>query len=176
MNALFDGSSGIQYWITYYGFIVLVLTAAIYDTWKYLIPNLIPGALIILFVTAAALSPSDVAWHEHIGSGAAVLLGGMLLYGLKWLGAGDVKFLSAISLWAGFEHLPMFLGVTFLSGGVLVLVLLGVRRMTMSLLYRTAKDDLKLPRILITGEDVPYGVAVAIGALMTSSSLPIFVT
>ena len=102
----------------FYLYMILLLTAAITDIWKFIIPNLISLAVIALFVALALLQPFPIPWGSHVGAAALFFAGGLLLYRFNILGAGDVKLLTALSLWAGFGHLAdLLLGVALCGGG-----------------------------------------------------------
>ncbi|HKJ63361.1 MAG TPA: prepilin peptidase, partial [Hyphomicrobiales bacterium] len=105
--------------------------------------------------------------------GAAVFAGGAVLYAMNKLGGGDVKLLAAISVWAGFEHLPDLLLYVALGGGALAIGLIVVRRAIMSLRVAGAGGDTtSLPRVLLEGEAVPYGLAIAPSAILIGRDLP----
>lgn len=158
--------------ITLATFTALLAAAAAYDVWKYRIPNFICGIFVLLFAATAITNPSQTDWWSHIGSGIAVLTGGLILYYFKWLGAGDVKFMSAIALFAGFGHLPMILAYILISGGVLAFGLIILRRVIESLLLlRPSGENVSIPKLFIPGEDVPYGAAIALGAVVYAPEL-----
>ena len=109
---------------------------------------------------------------------ALVILGcGIVVWRLGWLGGGDVKLLTALSLWAGPFHTPALLLATALNGGALALLCIALRHpvvmpgLTMlqvrcqSLLRSpdgagsTAKPA-QVPGAAATNS-LPYGVAVA---------------
>ena len=136
--------------------------AAATDVFTMTIPNRLNIGLALAFF---ALAPNaDLGWQDvlsHMGVGAAMLLIGILLFSLGWLGGGDAKLLAAASLWLGLDHLLMFLTYTAAFGGALALALLA---------YRSAPvGALPLPgwaaRLHTKGEAMPYGVAIAAGAL-----------
>lgn len=157
-------------------FVALLLAAALYDIWKYQIPNALSAALAVLFVSAALTNPFQTAWWSYIGGAAAVLASGLALYYFKWLGAGDVKFMSAAALFAGFGQLPMMLAYILISGGALALALVVLRRLVESVLLLRATDSHpSIPKIFVTGEDIPYGVAIAVGAAVYTPELAILV-
>jgi len=152
---------------------LLLCIAAVLDTWKFIIPNVITVALIALFVATALYMPFDADWLSHLGAGAAVFAGGAVLYAMNKLGGGDVKLLAAISVWAGFEHLPDLLLYVALGGGALAIGLIVVRRAIMSLRVAGAGGDTtSLPRVLLEGEAVPYGLAIAPSAILIGRDLP----
>ena len=59
-----------------------------------------------------------------IGCALAVFLVGAVLFARGWLGGGDVKLLTAATLWAGPAGTPALLVLTGVLGGVLALFLL----------------------------------------------------
>jgi prepilin peptidase CpaA len=143
----------------------LLIAAAVFDAWKYLIPNGISLGLAGLFLIAAPFLPIPVDWLSHLGAGAAVLIAGMVLFAFGWLGGGDVKLAAAVSLWTGFEYLLDFLVYASLAGGILALLLLMARR-----LMRGRPGG---PQCLRTGESIPYGVAIAPAAILVGGFLPV---
>src|SRR6185503_568446 len=90
-----------------------MIAAVVIDVISYRIPNMLVLALVALFLILAGLNWNDVDWFEWLGHFAAAILVfgvGILLYALRQMGAGDVKLLSAVALWAGavppLENLP----------------------------------------------------------------------
>ena len=151
-------------------FAALLLLAAVRDLTSYIIPNWISLALIGAFVPAAALAWSSGVPASTIGLcvlvGLAVLAAGVAMFALNWLGGGDAKLLAAAALWVGWQGLAAFLFWTTLAGGVLAIVLLTVRRRTAPAGEAPANW---VDGLLRRGAPVPYGVAIAAGAL---ASLP----
>lgn len=164
----------IALWVAYGAFNLMIITAAAFDIWKYIIPNVIVLGLLVLFPVTALIYPFEVDWLSHLGAGLAVFAAGFALYALNWLGAGDVKLLMAVALWAGFADLPEFLLYVALAGGALAILLMLSRRIAMAILVSAKSGDVsKLPKILVAGEPLPYGVAVAFGALYLAPRLPL---
>jgi len=159
-------------------FTLLCLIAVAFDVWKLIIPNAVPVLLVVLFfATALALNLHlgfPVPWLSHLGAMVAVFAAGLLCYVFNVLGAGDVKFLTGISLWFGLDQLVEYLILVAVTGGGLVLILLGLRRLVMGLLlYHSAPQTLPVPRILLEKEHVPYGVAIALPAIYLATKLPL---
>jgi prepilin peptidase CpaA len=136
--------------------------AAATDVFTMTIPNRLNIGLALAFFALAPIA--GLGWQDvlsHMGAGAAMLLVGILLFSLGWLGGGDAKLLAAASLWLGLDHLLVFLTYTAAFGGALALAVLA---------YRSAPvGALPLPgwaaRLHTKGEGMPYGVAIAAGAL-----------
>ena len=95
----------------------------------------------------------------HAACGIAMLAVGFALYAGKWIGGGDAKLFAAAALWFGWGDLASFAAVTAIAGGVLALAVLGVRGLWHRLpLFAAARID---PQT-----ELPYGVALAAGALL----------
>lgn len=151
--------------------ILLLALAAIYDVWKFIIPNTISVTLAVLFFPTAFLIGSNVDWLSHLGAAILVFVAGVTAYRFNILGAGDAKLLTAIGLWVGFSNLLGYVLFVALGGGVLAILLIVLRRLTLSLLvYLPAPDKVTLPRILVMNEKVPYGVAIVAGAVIIGRS------
>ena len=83
----------------------LLVAAAFFDLTTYTIPNLLPGAMALLFaVFALTLSTGDhaMSWHVlylHLLAGFIGLLLGMGMFAVGWVGGGDAKLFAAALLW-----------------------------------------------------------------------------
>lgn len=152
---------------------LLLLISAYTDVTKFIIPNLVVLALILLFVLTALVLPIETDWLSHFGAALVVFAGGIVLYAIKAFGAGDVKLIAALALWTGFDHLLPFLVYVSLLGGGLALGLLVLRRLVFNLQVSIANaDSIATPKFLIQGEPVPYGVAIAPAGIIIAFSLP----
>ena len=164
--------------VTRVGFVlyaVLMLTAAITDIWRYVIPNLLCLAVLLLFIVVALASPFPVPWWSHLGAAAIFFVPGIILYAVGWMGAGDVKLITVVSLWAGLTLLPQLLLAIAISGGVLSAALLLVRRLLpMLLLPIEGSEHWKLPKFLLKGAPVPYGIGIAAGGLWLGQDIALF--
>ena len=159
--------------VSYVVYLLLLLLVVIFDVWKLIIPNMLCLAIAALFVPTVLLMPIDINWWSHIGAAFVVLAVGLVAYAFNVFGAGDIKLLTALSLWTGFEHLHWLLLYMAISGGVLTIVLIFLRRATLALTvaFRAAPEEVTLPRILVNREKVPYGVAIAVGAAIVGHSM-----
>jgi prepilin peptidase CpaA len=136
--------------------------AAATDLLTMTIPNRLSIALCAAFLLIAPLA--GLPWQDillHVAAGLLMLLAGILLFSLGCIGGGDGKLLAVASLWLGFEPMAMFLFYVAVLGGVLALILLAYRSWP--------ADALPLPkwalRLHAKGEGMPYGIAIAAGAL-----------
>jgi prepilin peptidase CpaA len=152
-------------------FPALVITAALKDATSYTIPNWISLALIGAFPAAALAAGLPLA---AIGTGAAVgaaaLVAGMAMFALRWIGGGDAKLFAAAALWLGFPAALHYLAWTGIAGGGLALLLLALR--SMWLRRYAAAGPAWLSRLAEPGENVPYGLAIAVGALAAFPASP----
>lgn len=154
-------------------YILLLGLAAVWDLWKFVIPNVLTVTVGCLFLPTAVLLPLEVNWLSHVGAAAAVFLGGAAAYRFGVLGAGDVKLMTAVSLWAGFDYLPAYGFYVALCGGALAVSLLTMRRALLSLMvYQPSLGNVALPRLFLPGENIPYGVAIAAGSIILGNELP----
>lgn len=154
--------------LNYVAFLLLPLAmvyAAISDLLSMSISNKVSIILVAGFVAFAPLLPGmDLAtFGMHLAAGAAVLVGGFILFGFGWIGGGDAKIAAAATLWLGFGHTIEFLVWTALFGGALTIALLLARR---RLLPAFAIKQEWIMRLHHAEAGVPYGVALAAAALM----------
>lgn len=146
-------------------FPVLVVVAALRDVTSYTIPNWISGLLILGFLPAAlALGlPLGV-----IGQNGLVFLvalaAGMAMFALGWIGGGDAKLFAVAGLWLGWSAALTYLIFTAVAGGALALALLGLR--SLWLRPYVVNGPAWFGRLATPGEAVPYGVAIALGAMV----------
>lgn len=139
--------------------------AAASDLLTLTIPNRISLALIAAFL---ALAPfAGMTWSvffQHLGTGGAVLAGGIALFALGLFGGGDAKLLAAAGLWLGPDHMMPFMFNVVVLGGVLSVIILGYRQLV------PASVSGRLPawaeRLRNPATGIPYGIAIAGAALM----------
>ena len=147
------------------------LAAAASDIRTRRIPNLIPGALLVCGVAAAAFSGWQTAAVD-LAIVVAVLVAGTFAFSFKLIGGGDVKLLAAAAGTLGYPAGVLFILFTMLCGGVIAVAYaamrgrLGatignVRTMAAPLMVgmRPARPD---------GTPMPYAVAIFAGALCTA--------
>jgi prepilin peptidase CpaA len=144
-------------------FPVLMIAAALCDIATMTIPNRISLLLVPAFFAAALLarlSPEAIAWHAGVGVAALIVMAGCFAMG--WLGGGDAKLLAAASLWAGPTAALSLVVATAVAGGVLALALLLARETP----WLYGRGPAWLRRLLAPKGAIPYGVAIAAGALV----------
>lgn len=149
----------------------LVIAAAVKDLTTFTIPNWISLALVAAFLPAAltaGLPLPAIGLHLAVGFGA--LLMGMGLFALRWIGGGDAKLMAAAVLWLGWSPLLPFLVVTMFAGGALSLGLITLRRPLLRPLVLSGPPW--FVRLAEPKESVPYGLAIAAGALFAFPQSP----
>jgi prepilin peptidase CpaA len=145
-------------------FPALVIVAALRDATSMTIPNWISIALVAAYLPAAlslGLPFGLIAASAGLSAGALVL--GVGMFALRWIGGGDAKLFAAAALWLGLSGAVPFLIWTALAGGVLAAALLGARRMVA--LSGFPVRQAWIGRLLAPEGDIPYGIAIAAGAL-----------
>ena len=154
-------------------YVVLLVCSAGYDLWSFRIPNILPLALVLLFLLATLPNAATVDWPSHLGAVALVFTVGAGMFRFRLIGGGDVKLFSATALWVGLPMLLHLVVITALFGGLLVLILKLIAPTILALLSRLPSlDPRAVPQFLAGGREVPYGVAIAGAALVLLDSLP----
>ncbi len=145
-------------------FPALMAFAAASDLFTMTISNRVSLALAAGFLVLApmsGMSPYDMLMH--VGAGAAVLVVGFGCFAMGWVGGGDAKVAATAALWFGFGHLLNYLLYASLFGGALTLLLLQFRQWPLPYAFVGQPWLLKLHA---KDSGIPYGIALAIGALM----------
>jgi prepilin peptidase CpaA len=145
-------------------FPALMIFAALSDATSYTIPNRISLLLLAGFVpTAFGLGRPMGEIGVDLAVGGAALVAAMGMFAAGWIGGGDAKLFAVASVWLGWAALPTFLAATAIAGGALALALLNVRAAWLRPYFGSAPPW--LARLAAPDAAVPYGVAIAIGAL-----------
>lgn len=129
--------------------------------------------LVVLSYLAIALVVG-LAW-EQIGWAAVAALGVLVVafafFAFGWIGGGDAKLVAASSVWIGVNFMLQYLIYAALLGGALTLIILAFRRYPLpGWLSRHAWID----RLHDTKSGVPYGIALAIAAILVYPDTAIF--
>ena len=150
-------------------FAILMVGAAASDALTYRIPNWLTGVIALLFPVAAIAAgmPVDhMLWH--LISGIVLLVLGFALFTAGMFGGGDAKLMAAAALWLGWSQELQFLVFTALAGGVLAVVYLGWSFLQMLIDIEGGGEDVPFTRrVLSLKPDLPYGIALAVGACAT---------
>ena len=145
-------------------FPALMAFAAASDLFTMTISNrvsLLLAAGFLVLALASGMGLNDIL--QHVGAGAAVLAVAFGCFAMGWVGGGDAKVAAGAALWFGFGQLLNYLLYASLFGGALTLLLLQFRQWPLPYPFTGQAWLLKL-HAKETG--IPYGIALAIGALM----------
>lgn len=144
-----------------------LLLAAFCDLTRFTLPNELSWAVAGLFAVTALVEFSMPSVLSHLASGAAVFAVTWALWRLRIMGGGDVKLWAATAFWFELPLLPQQILAVTLTGVVVALVLVALRRGLVHYARATGRDDFqgRLPDGLRIGGPVPYGVAIAVGTL-----------
>lgn len=153
-------------------FAALVLTGAVRDLISYTIPNWISVAILALLPVAILAADVTLATAGlHVAIGVGVLIAAMAMFAFRWIGGGDAKLLAAASFWMGWPAVMDFMLWTALTGGVLAVILMSMRRAPLRPLVLLGPSW--LVKLSEPGGAAPYGVAIAAGALMALPKSPL---
>jgi prepilin peptidase CpaA len=144
-------------------FPALMAFAAASDLFTMTISNRVSLALAAGFLLLAAAT--GMGFYDilmHLGAGATVLTVAFACFAMGWIGGGDAKVAAGAALWFGFGHLLNYLLYASLFGGALTLLLLQFRQWPLP--YALAGQTWLL-RLHAKDGGIPYGIALAIGAL-----------
>lgn len=146
------------------------------------IPNWLVAALLLIWIGLALsgqFSPTGNPDWRELGESVlgawVVMVIGFVLFQIGRVGAGDVKLMGVICLWTGASEQWVFVLMTSLIGGVLVLTLPLLKRLERSLaqswLWLAPRLALQptMPTVLTAARPtgLPYGLAIAAGAFYT---------
>jgi prepilin peptidase CpaA len=155
-------------------FPVAMAFAAANDLFTMKIPNRISLFLVASFIIVALLSrmPLDV-FGMHLAVGFAVLAVTFTLFALNLFGGGDAKLLAAGAIWMGPDRILDYLLLITVFGGALSLLILAYRRWVPAAAFA-------LPgwaqRLHTDKGPIPYGIAIAAGALVVFPKTSLFLS
>lgn len=143
-----------------------MIVAGAMDVMTRRIPNLL--------VTALACAFFPLAWAAGMPSGmvaencatAIVLLGvGFALFSRGIIGGGDAKLFAVAGLWLGFPPSVVFVGFTAVAGGLLATAIGLWFMLHIEASTRSERLEAFLGEL---APDVPYGFALAAGAILAT--------
>ncbi|RUP09373.1 prepilin peptidase [Hyphomicrobium sp.] len=155
-------------------FPVAMAFAAANDLFTMKIPNKISLALVGGFVAVAVLTRMPLeTFGTNLAIGFAILGVTFVLFSLNFLGGGDAKLIAAGSIWIGANDIIEYLVFVAVFGGVLSLAILGYRNWFPA-------QSFALPgwaqRLHVHSGPIPYGIAIAAGALAVFPMTDIFLS
>ncbi|MDB5629730.1 MAG: peptidase prepilin type, partial [Tardiphaga sp.] len=124
---------------------------------------LIAGFFVLALLGGLGTADTMNAMLSHVGAGLTVLGVAFGCFAMGWVGGGDAKIAASAALWFGFGHLLDYLVYASLFGGALTILLLQFRQWPLP--YTLAGQGWLL-RLHNQKTGIPYGIALALGALM----------
>jgi prepilin peptidase CpaA len=151
-------------------FPMLVAFGAASDFLTMTIQNRVSVLLIAGFAVVAVGTGMPLAdWGTHFLGLLPVFVVGFAFFAFGWMGGGDVKFISAISLWFGFTPLlAEFMIFVTLYGAALTMGLLFMRQMIVVPTILFGQDWFN--RLNDKDSGIPYGIAIGVAALQVYPS------
>jgi len=163
------------------GGVLVALAGAVTDVRSARIPNrLTYSALVVALVLRGASLGLPGLKSGAIG---VLIAGGLflLLFVLGAMGGGDMKLMAAVGAWVGSNEVMTLILAAALAGGVLAIGRMIVRNMlrealrnTICLMYYRLTSGLQPhPELNVQSpgsQRVPFGVAIAVGALSCASN------
>lgn len=144
-------------------FMALLVSAAIVDLRRFIIPDPIVVGLLALWPVWVALNGLGPIGYTLLGAAAMFALG-LVLFAFGLMGGGDVKLMTVLALWVEPSGLFTFIYYTSLAGGLLsIFWLLPLRRLVAPMIGWAEGQR--------NNKQIPYGVAIAAGGLAISSRL-----
>jgi len=151
-------------------FPALMAFAASSDLITMTISNRISLVLIASFFVLALMWNMPLAEiGMHAGAAATVLVVAFIFFARGWIGGGDAKLAAAAALWLGFDQLLNSLLFASLLGGLLTLAIMRFRLMTLPPALANQEWVNRLHRM---DSGIPYGIALAVAALMIYPDTP----
>ena len=173
--------------ITLFLFCLAVVYGAVCDVQTFTIPNRVSYGLVGLFVIFAILvwlNPHEIYFpqlHEggfhippilmNVFYGLAVFIFFFVFWQLGWVGGGDVKFVSAISLFMGLDHVLLFVILMSAISLVMVFVLKSLPNIYLQIIKRSPPAIILNLISKVEQRKIPYGLPAAIAALILIPSV-----
>jgi prepilin peptidase CpaA len=143
---------------------LLMMIAGIGDFLTYKIPNWLTGLIAVSFIPMALLTAMPLETVAlHVAAGVGLLIVGFGLFAGGLVGGGDAKLMAAAGLWFGWPASMFFLAYTALAGGVLAIA---VALWAATQVDQEMRGHSWIARWRGIKPDVPYGVALAVGAIL----------
>ncbi|MDP1555609.1 MAG: prepilin peptidase [Hyphomonas sp.] len=150
-------------------FLALCIFAALHDVNRLTIPNWLNLTIAALFVPAALVSglPLEILGGHLLAGGLAFVIA-VGLFAFRIFGGGDAKMIPAVVLWMGpGAALPFAYWMALVGGACALLLLVGKR----SVAAASVPGFMRAPFEPKAG--VPYGVAIAGGAILAGGASPL---
>jgi len=150
-------------------FLTLCVYAALRDIESLTITNGLNALIAFLFIPAViVVAPGWEVAGGHLAAGGIAFVISVILFMVGAFGGGDAKMIPGVMLWLGPEAAMPFVTVMAVAGGALAVVVMLARRLVpVAAVPGFARET------LLPGNGVPYGVAIAAGALLCAPLSPL---
>lgn len=139
--------------------IALLVLAAVQDCIQLRISNLLTAAILISAIVAAAVVGPTLALWQNLVVFAALLAVGTLLFSAGMFGGGDIKLIAATGMWFNLDASWRMLLMVLLAGGLVTILIVLLRLIGWP---QAMRDKVA---VLRPKGGIPYGLAIAIGAI-----------
>lgn len=149
--------------------LALCVFGALHDIATLTIPNWVNASIAALGISAliiAGLGWQASAWH--VGIGLIAFIASFVLFSFGIYGGGDAKMIPAVVLWMGPDAIVTFIFWMAIAGGAIALIGTAARYAPLP-----ANAPGWVSNALCRSEGVPYGVAIAIGAIIAAPYSPL---
>ena len=150
-------------------YVGLVFAAGVSDILTLTIPNRFSAAILLIYPSYLLSSAHPIDWRSSLLIAFGALVFAFVMFAFGAWGGGDAKFFAAAALWAGPDFILDFTLITMLAGGAIT-VFVGLRH-TLPQVFTTGAFRLKDAILELRGEPIPYGAAIAVGALYGAFTL-----
>ena len=147
-------------WLIWLLSILLVLAAA-EDSWRGRISNLTVALIAVGAVVSALLAGVQIAVWQNLLLVALIMVVGTFSFARGWMGGGDIKLLGACALWLSLDVGWKMLVAVALAGGLVTIMILILRKLPWAEQWGTHVN------IFRRRGGIPYGIAIAVGMLLT---------
>jgi prepilin peptidase CpaA len=148
-------------------FVFCICYAIVSDFTRLTIANWIPATLAALFLVYAVLRLDLSTVKDHLVLAGIIFAFGFVSFVFGWIGGGDVKLLTALTLWAGPSYGPDLLILTTLGGGLMAFALLLLRNSTQARILMPTAAPFRRIRSFAERGVCPYGLAMGAAALVS---------
>lgn len=167
--------------IVFLSCLFVAIGAGLLAAWSDFRGLVIPNIYSVIVLSAFALAwgvlrlagdvPLFAGLGSHLSAAFAMFLATYAMFALGMIGAADSKIGTSFALWVGLKGLVPFLFFMTLTGGVLGVAALVLRRKAV---WPGAPEGSWIARVQKGENAVPYGIAIVVGALAAMVSVGYF--
>lgn len=150
-------------------YVGLVFAAGVSDILTLTIPNRFSAAILLLYPSYVLSAGHAVDWQSSLLIAFGALVFGFVMFSIGGWGGGDAKLFAVAALWMGPKIILDFTIITMLAGGAIT-VFVGLQR-TLPQAFTSGRFRLKDAILGLRGVPIPYGAAIAVGALYGAFTL-----